>query len=158
MADSCQKSMNRALTAGPNLGLAWKGNLIRPTCLANAIVVALSWDRSARFALNSCDDLEVPGYRFFDLRCPMLRVRADGLQALVEVAEVPGASLRRRGRASNKRTLGEHAARKLSRVIFSAACSMRVTFAGQFRVVGEIWRAMSVEAVNLRREIVGNMG
>lgn len=71
--------------------------------------------------------------------------------------------------ASNKRTLDENpAARKSSRVmsrvkrrlvlnsllLFSAAHSMRVTLSGQFRVIGKIWRAMSLEAVNLRREVV----
>jgi hypothetical protein len=70
--------------------------------------------------------------------------------------------------ASNKRPLGENsAARKLSRVIvsvdrrlamnspclFSAACSMRVTFAGRSHVVGKIWRAASLET-DLRREVV----
>lgn len=75
--------------------------------------------------------------------------------------------------ASNKRTLGENpAARKSSRVrfsvrrrlalnslfLFSAAHSMRVTFAGQFRVIGKIWRAMSLEAVNLWREVVSRLG
>jgi hypothetical protein len=71
--------------------------------------------------------------------------------------------------ASNKRTLGENpAARKLSRVmssvkrrpalnslcLFSAARSMRGTFAGQFRVVGKIRRATSLKAVNPPREVV----
>jgi hypothetical protein len=69
--------------------------------------------------------------------------------------------------ASNKRTLGEiRAARRLSRVMFSpkrrlglnclclfgAACSMRVTSAGQFGVVGKIRRVTCLEAVKLRRE------
>jgi len=70
--------------------------------------------------------------------------------------------------ASNKRTLGANrAARKLSRTMFSAkrqfasslcllgvAYSMRVRFAARFRVVGKMRRAMSLEAVNLRREAV----
>jgi hypothetical protein len=71
--------------------------------------------------------------------------------------------------ASNKRTFGENsAACKMSRVmfsvtrrfvlnsscLFSAACSMRVTFADQFRVVGKIRRAMSLKALNLWRELV----
>jgi hypothetical protein len=92
---------------------------------------------------------------------------------LCEGLKRPGTSPRGTGEigaaASNKRTLGENrAARTLSRVMFGAkrrlalsslcrcgaACSIRVTFAGHVRVFGEIRWAMSLEAVNLRREAV----
>jgi hypothetical protein len=71
--------------------------------------------------------------------------------------------------ASNKRTLGESpAARKSSPVIFgvkrrlalnslflfSAARSVQVTFAGQFRVIDVILPAMSLKALHLRLEVV----
>jgi hypothetical protein len=90
------------------------------------------------------------------------------LRHLVEEPKRPGRPPGDGAAASNKRPLGENpAARKLSRVmvrvnrrlalnslgLFSAACSMRVTFAGQFRVDGKIWRAMSLET-DLRREVV----
>jgi hypothetical protein len=90
---------------------------------------------------------------------------------LGEELKRPGASTRGAAdagsAASNKRTLGEiRAARRLSRVMFSpkrrhglnclclfgAACTMRVTSAGQFRVVGKIRRVTFLEAMNLRRE------
>jgi hypothetical protein len=87
---------------------------------------------------------------------------------LVEEPKRPGRPSGDAAAASNKRPLGENpAARKLSRVmvsvnrrlalnslcLFSAACAMRVTFAGQFRIVGKMWRAMSLE-IDLRREVV----
>jgi hypothetical protein len=88
---------------------------------------------------------------------------------LVEELKRPGRPCDDAATVSNKRTFGENAAAcKMSRVmfsvtrrlalnsscLFSAACSMRVTFAGQFRVVGKIRRPMSLKAVNLRRELV----
>jgi hypothetical protein len=140
----------------------------------------VSWDRSARIALTSCDDFQVPG-RLLGLPRAMLRrvatkkrgraaapVAPTLLGHLVEEPKRPGRPSGDAAAASNKRPLGENpAARKLSRVmvsvnrrlalnslcLFSAACAMRVTFAGQFRIVGKMWRAMSLE-IDLRREVV----
>jgi hypothetical protein len=87
---------------------------------------------------------------------------------LGEELKRPGASTRGAAEAgaaaSNKRTLGEiRAARRLSRMfspkrrlglnslcLCGAACSMRVTSAGQFRVIGKMRRVTFLEAVHLR--------